>query len=74
MSDLSPLPIDERISAELEALALSAGLRSRPNADESCDGCRYYRNEAKAISYCWHPGLRILVGSSWWCQEWEAVD
>jgi hypothetical protein len=74
LDDLEPKPIDERISAELERLAADVGLRSRPNGDESCQGCRYYRSEDRAISYCWHPGLRILVGSAWWCQEWEAAD
>jgi hypothetical protein len=74
LDELEPHPIDERISAELEAAATSAGLRSRPNADERCGDCRYYRSEDKAISYCWHPGLRMLVGADWWCQWWELLD
>jgi hypothetical protein len=74
LDDPEPQLIDERISAELERAAISVGLRSRPNGEEQCGGCRFYRNAEKAISYCWQPNVRMLVGSAWWCQWWESPD
>ena len=49
-------------------------LKGEPYGDEKCDNCLYYLNTAEAISYCWHPKLRILVGAEWWCQWWEKIE
>jgi hypothetical protein len=57
-----PKELDERVSIELRHLAENAVLRGEPQGEDTA-----------AISYCWHPKLRILVGSEWWCQWWDAV-
>ena len=68
-----PKELDERVAIELRHLAENAVLRGEPQGEERCDNCRYYLEDTAAISYCWHPKLRILVGSQWWCQWWDAV-
>jgi hypothetical protein len=67
-----PKEIDERLAIELRHLAENAVLKGKPSGDEQCGNCRYYLEPTSDISYCWHPKLRILVGSPWWCQWWEA--
>ncbi len=69
-----PKEIDEKRSLELRHLADDAVLRGTSNGDERCANCLYYSDTAKSISYCWHMKLRLLVGSEWWCQWWEAVE
>jgi hypothetical protein len=66
-----PKEIDETISMELRILSSNAGLKGRPSGDERCDNCRYYLEPTADLSYCWHQKLRILVGSTCWCQWWE---
>ena len=68
-----PQEIDEKISMELRILASDAHLKARPTGGERCDNCRYFLEPTAAISYCWHPKLRILVGADWWCQSWDGV-
>jgi hypothetical protein len=68
-----PKEIDERLAIELRHLAENAVLRGKPSGEEECENCRYYLEPSSDISYCWHPKLRILVGSHWWCQWWEAM-
>ena len=58
---------------ELGHMAENNVLRGHPSGEERCDNCRYYLEDYKDISYCWHPKLRILVGGNWWCQWWEAI-
>jgi len=48
-------------------------LRGAPSGEEQCENCLYYLENTAAISYCWHPKLRILVGANWWCQWWEKI-
>jgi hypothetical protein len=69
-----PKPEDERLAIELRHLAENAVLKAEPYGEdqERCETCRYYLEDTAAISYCWHPKLRILVGGQWWCQWWEA--
>ena len=66
-----PKEIDEKKSMELRHLAEDAVLRGAPSGEERCGNCLYYLNVDESISYCWHPKLRILVGTSWWCQWWS---
>lgn len=68
-----PKEIDEKLSMELSHLVANAVLKGKPSGDEKCENCRYYLESYKDISYCWHPKVRILVGSQWWCQWWEAM-
>ena len=71
--DPEPKEIDERLAIELRHLAENAVLKSEPQGEERCENCLYYFEETRDISYCWHPKLRILVGSQWWCQWWEEI-
>ena len=68
-----PTEQDEQKSVELRHLAEDAVLRAKPNGDERCDNCLFYLDSSEAISYCWHPKLRVLVGGDWWCQWWEEI-
>lgn len=68
-----PKEIDEKKSIELRHLAEDAVLRGTPSGEESCGNCLYYLNADESLAYCWHPKLRILVGTSWWCQWWEEI-
>jgi hypothetical protein len=68
-----PKEIDETLSMELRHLSENAVLKGRPSGEEKCENCRYYLEPTADISYCWHPKLRILVGSQWWCQWWDAI-
>ncbi len=74
-TSLAPEPkqVDEELSMELRIRASNAGLRGTPESTEQCDNCIYYLENTAAVSYCWHPKLRILVGAEWWCQWWEAT-
>jgi hypothetical protein len=69
-----PKPIDEVRALELRHLADDAVLRAVPKGDERCANCLFYLNPDDELTYCWHPKLRILVGASWWCQWWEALQ
>ena len=71
---LEPAEIDETRSMELRVLCSNALLRDRPVGDAKCENCRYYLENTAAISYCWHPKLRILVGAQWSCQWWESTS
>ena len=43
--------------------------------DYAPDGQFYlYLDTDEKIAYCWHPKLRILVGTDWWCQWWEKIE
>lgn len=68
-----PKEIDEKNAMELRILADNAVLKGVPYNDEKCQNCLYYLNPDDLLSYCWHPKLRILVGSDWWCQWWEKI-
>lgn len=68
-----PKEIDEKLALELAHLAENAVLKGKPYGDEKCGNCLYYLNSDANIAYCWHPKLRILVGTEWWCQWWENV-
>ena len=69
-----PKEIDEKLAIELRHLAENAVLKATPqHGGEKCQTCLYYLEDSAEISYCWHPKLRILVGSEWWCQWWEAI-
>jgi len=68
-----PKEIDERNWLELQDLILRAVLRGHANGDEKCGNCLYMLDPDADLSYCWHPQLRVLVGSEWWCQWWEAI-
>jgi hypothetical protein len=68
-----PKEIDETLSMELRHLASNAVLKGKPSGNEQCENCRYYLEPYNDISYCWHPKLRVLVGSEWWCQWWDAI-
>jgi hypothetical protein len=68
-----PKEIDEKTSMELRHLAANAVLIGKPSGAEKCENCRYYLEPHADVSYCWHPKLRILVGSNWWCQWWDAI-
>jgi hypothetical protein len=69
-----PKPIDEKLSIELRHLADDATLKGKPYGDEKCGNCLYYLDTDASIAYCWHPKLRILVGTDWWCQWWEKIE
>jgi hypothetical protein len=69
-----PQEIDETRSMELRHVSTNAGLRGRPSGEMRCRNCRYYLENTEDISYCWHPKLRILVGTDWWCQWWESTS
>lgn len=69
-----PKEVDESRSMELGHLAGNAMLRGHPIDGQQCGNCRYYLEDTADISYCWHPKLRILVGTDWWCQWWESSD
>ena len=58
-----PKEIDERLAIELGHLADNAVLKGKPSGNEKCENCRYFFEPYKDLSYCWHPKLRILVGS-----------
>ena len=64
----------ERENQEFAGLRKEALLRGSPSGGQRCDSCRYYVGEHKAIAYCNHPRLEILVGADWWCQWWEAPE
>ena len=66
-----PTAVDEEKARDLGHLAEDAVLRGKPYGDEHCGNCLYYLDNDADISYCWHPKLRILVGTQWWCQWWE---
>lgn len=69
-----PKEIDEQNWLQLRDLSERAVLRAHPfEGREQCENCLYFLNPEVDISYCWHPQLRILVGSQWWCQWWEAI-
>ena len=68
-----PKEIDETLSMELRHLASNAVLKGKPSGNEKCENCRYYLEPYNDLSYCWHPKLRVLVGSEWWCQWWDAI-
>lgn len=68
-----PNETDEKTSIELRHLASNAVLKGKPSGEEKCENCRYYLEPHADLSYCWHPKLRILVGSEWWCQWWDAT-
>lgn len=83
MTQLPPLPdlppaepkeIDEKLSLQLRHLADDATLRGQPYGSERCEGCTYYSEPDRTVSYCWHMKLRILVGRDWWCQWWEKSE
>jgi len=70
-----PKEIDEKLSIQLRHLAEDAVLRGAPHdGEEKCGNCLFYMNVDDKISYCWHPKLRILVGTEWWCQWWEKIE
>jgi hypothetical protein len=75
--DLLPRPepklIDEQKALELRHMAEDATLKGAPYGDEKCGNCMYYLEPDARLAYCWHPKLRILVGTEWWCQWWEAI-
>ena len=68
-----PQEIDEQNAMELAHMVDFNVLRGHPSGDERCDNCRYYLDETKDLSYCWHSKVRILVGENWWCQWWEEI-
>ena len=69
-----PKEIDEKLAMQLKHLAEDSVLKGQPYGDEKCGNCLYYLNTDENISYCWHPKLRILVGTDWWCQWWEKIE
>ena len=69
-----PKEIDEKLALQLKHLSEDAVLKGVPYGDEKCGNCLYYLNPDETISYCWHPKLRILVGTEWWCQWWEKLE
>lgn len=76
--DEMPLPepkeIDEQNWLLLRDLMERAVLKGHPYPNgEKCGACMYYLNPDDDISYCWHQQLRVLVGTEWWCQWWEAI-
>lgn len=68
-----PKEIDEKNWLQFKDLMMRAVLKGQPYAAEKCGNCLYYLDTDDSISYCWHPQLRILVGTEWWCQWWEAI-
>jgi hypothetical protein len=69
-----PKEIDEKLALQLKHLAEDSVLKGKPYGDEKCGNCLYYLNTDDDIAYCWHPKLRILVGTQWWCQWWEKIE
>ena len=69
-----PKEIDEKLAMQLKHLAEDSVLKGQPYGEEKCGNCLYYLNTDENISYCWHPKLRILVGTDWWCQWWEKQE
>lgn len=67
----APQSVDERNWLALHRMAERVVLRGEPEGDERCEGCTYYLDPDEALSYCWNPQLRILVGAGWWCRWWE---
>jgi len=75
IAPLEPQEIDEDLAMKLRILSSDASLRnSQRLGDEQCAGCRYFLENTADISYCWHPKLRILVGSDWSCAWWEPTE
>jgi hypothetical protein len=78
-ADDDPLPrpepkeIDEKKALELRHMMEDATLKGVPYGEEKCGNCMYYLDPDAKLAYCWHPKLRILVGTEWWCQWWEAI-
>jgi hypothetical protein len=69
----APKDVDEKLALELRHLVEDAILRGKPSGNEHCGNCLYYLNPDDELAYCWHPKLRILVGTTWWCHWWEAI-
>lgn len=69
-----PQPVDEENNSTLQHLVEDAILRGHPYQEEKCGNCLYYLDTDAEIAYCWHPELRILVGTEWWCQWWEEIE
>jgi hypothetical protein len=72
-----PKEIDSQKWLEWKDLMDRAILRAHPLEEFGktyrCDNCLFYLDPDDELSYCWHPNLRILVGSDWWCQWWEEL-
>ena len=68
-----PTEEDERKNREFQHLVEDAVLKGKPYGDEKCGNCLYYLDTDGDLSYCWHPKIRILVGTDWWCQWWEEI-
>jgi hypothetical protein len=69
-----PKEIDEKMALQLQHMIEDNVLKGQPYGDEKCGNCLYYLNTDQSIAYCWHPKLRILVGTDWWCQWWEKIE
>jgi hypothetical protein len=69
-----PKEIDEKLSLQLKHMMDDNVLKGVPYGDEKCGNCLYYLETDQKIAYCWHPKLRILVGTEWWCQWWEKTE
>ena len=66
-----PKEVDEKNWLQLKDLMERAVLKGQPYlGKEKCGNCLYYLDTDADISYCWHPTLRIRVGSVWWCEWW----
>ena len=68
-----PKEVDEKLALQLSHMMEDNVLKGQPYGDEKCGNCLYYLNTDEKIAYCWHPKLRILVGTEWWCQWWEKI-
>jgi hypothetical protein len=69
-----PTEEDEHEALRLQRILDTTELRAHDtglggDATSRCGSCRYYLNPGDALAYCWHPQLRILVGSSWRCRH-----
>ncbi len=76
MSDMpvpEPTERDEELALEFIRIKDETNLRGTPDGDQRCDNCHFHANTDKAISYCWHDELEIMVGGSWWCDRWEEI-
>ncbi|WP_426571310.1 hypothetical protein [Aquihabitans sp. McL0605] len=71
---IEPAEIDETLSMDLRVRSSAVSLKGTPAGPDSCAGCAFYLEPTADISYCWHPALRILVGSAWWCVCWESAE
>jgi hypothetical protein len=69
-----PKEIDEKLALQLKHMIEDNVLKGVPYGDETCGNCLFYLETDQKIAYCWHPKLRILVGSEWWCQWWEKIE